>query len=65
MENNYEYYNGFWIYKYDKKVFGKIRPMYRVEQFDTVIFKNGNLDICHKFCDDFNNAFQGGFKNER
>lgn len=58
MENNYEHYRGFWIYKYDKKVFGKIRPMYRVEQFDTVIFENGDLNLCHKFCDDFNNAFK-------
>lgn len=60
MKNDYEYYNGFWILKCDKNVFGKIRPIYRVEQFDTVIFESGSLDICHKFCDDFYNAFKGG-----
>lgn len=60
MEKNYEHYNGFWIYKYNKKVFGVDRIMYCVEQFDTIVFRSGNLDACHKFCDDFNEAFKKG-----
>lgn len=53
FKGGYEVINGFYVYAFQKHVFGVKRTMYAVESHDTVVFVSGNLDKVREFCGDF------------
>ena len=56
IARGYDKYNGCYIVPFKKKVFGKTRTFFNVENYDVVIFTSSKLEDCYHFCDSFINA---------
>ncbi len=51
--DDYEFYRGFYILTYFKKIFGKSIRMYKVEQYDVCLYQSSKFSKCIDFCNDF------------